>query len=185
MASVKRNRGAQGSGAGSKRTRPKTARIVKSFLTHRITSFETALAIVRLSERGNTGSEIAAKTGRSTSYVSKKLTTYGRACPELRQAWERGDLRDNVVYEIATLPVEKQRARLLSPAPAKPVTSRPSSEVVTDMLIAIEHKLNLQEKRDPMDPEENYAAGVRDALLWVIGKRATDDFVKLTHEVTS
>lgn len=149
-------------------------------------SVEIAETLVRLSDKGHTGVELARLIGKSEAYVSKKLVAYRGACPELIAVWAAQTISDDAVFELAGKSHDEQRKRLAGgEIPKRGTSNRPAIDVQKDVLLELEHKHpNIA---PPSDPKLRaiYIAGVRDTLRWTTGKPSTSEFAQLVNEVTS
>lgn len=146
-----------------------------------LSSYEIAARLVVISDRGVTGREIARLIGKDPGYVSKKLSTYRKACPELRVAWEGDTMTEDVIMRIADLDHDKQRGALAGTVKLRGPNARPKIEAVKDALLIAEVKSRGGPAvRDP--GLDAYRLGVLDALRWVTGQRASPDLTKLVDE---
>lgn len=83
-------------------------------------TYDIAEAIVRrldLKLAGDSQTKIAREIGRSLTYVSRLVSTYRGACPELHEAWGADRLAFDRVRALAELPHDRQRAELAGTAP--------------------------------------------------------------------
>lgn len=150
-----------------------------------LSSYEVAKRLVVMSDGGVTGKELSKLIGRDPAYVSKKLTTYRRACPELLAAWELGTMTDDVIMRIADMEHDKQRAALNGTVPVRGPNARPKIEAVKDALLIAETNVR-RISNNPYGPgRSTYEAGVLDALRWVTGQRASEHLAKLVDDETS
>jgi len=78
-----------------------------------LSSFEVAteIAAMEAADKKNTKTVIAAKLNKSISWVSRLMTGFKGATPELKQAWKDGKLPDDDVQSIAKVasPVEQNQ----------------------------------------------------------------------------
>lgn len=147
-----------------------------------LSGYEIARHLAHLHEQGATGANLARLIGKSPSYVSRKLTAWSKAGPELRTAWEQG-LADDTVYDLAPLPREDQVKALAQPVPRgrRGPAHRPGIDTVKDALTDILKAWRDLPTQTPnvLVGDERYASGVVDALQWVIGEQTSRAFAKL------
>lgn len=151
--------------------------LVDNLFRSDLSSFEIAAALADLSKDGKTGQAIARMIGKSPSYVSRKLSAWRKAGPELRAAWRDG-MPEDAVEEFAALPLESQAKALAGPVPRgrRGPAHRPSVDAVRDFL----HELELR-GRSGNASDFAYTAGAIDALRWAAGVRTSPEFVKLAE----
>lgn len=151
--------------------------LVDNLFRSDLSSYEIAVALAKLSEDGKTGVAIAQMIGKSPAYVSRKLSCWRKAGPELRDAWRDG-LPEDTVEAFAALPLESQEKALACPIPRgrRGPAHRPSVDAVRDFLIDLEAKPLGGEARDFA-----YRAGVVDALRWATGARVGPEFMRLAE----
>lgn len=124
-----------------------------------MSSYDTAMAYAELAGPANdprrTMTELARETGRSKSTVSRMLTAWRQAGPELHAAWQAG-LAFERVLALAALPLEAQRE---ARAGGHKSHGRPGIEATKEMLRTLQEWPG----RDP------YTRGLIDALRYVTG----------------
>jgi len=144
-----------------------------------LSSYEIAAYLDKLSHDGGvTGVQLARLVGKSTTWVSRKLAAFRGAGAELRAAWERGELAEERVQQLADQPLDYQeRALAQAAAPPRGPAHRPGIDAVKDVLGEVE--------RRPLPGAAQvtvaYAKGVLDALRWVSGQQSSEDFAKLVE----
>ena len=156
----------------------KSVALVDNLIRRDLSSFEIARYLADMSDEGKTGVAIAKLIGKSTGYVSRKLSSWRGAGPELRGVWERGDLEEHLVHELSQLPVEQQSKALAGPVPRgrRGPTHRPSVDAQRDLL----HDLETKPTVDKQDFA--YRAGVVDALRWATGQTSSPSFAQLAND---
>ena len=145
-----------------------------------LSSYEVARHLSHLSSHGITGAELARLIGKSAAWVSRKLASYKGAGPELRAVWERGEMAEDAVQELAHLTHEQQAKALANDRPRRGPANRPGITTVKDALrdlIAAGRRQNASTSQ-----QQTYASGVRDALRWVTGERTSPGFVALISD---
>lgn len=139
-----------------------------------LTSYETARALAQMAHRrGCTGAELARMVGKSPSWISRHLTCWRQAGPDLAAAWQRG-LAFERVCELAALDVAAQ-AKALEPQPARAVrgpANRPGIDRVKAKLAQLE--------RMPARPER--LEGALAALRWVTNGTSTPNTIFTEEE---
>lgn len=145
-----------------------------------LTSYEIARHLFHLHEQGVTGKDLARLIGKSRTYVSRKLSTWRGACPELRMAWEKSELAEDAVQELAALPHDEQLRALAQPVPRgrRGPANRPGIDTVKDVIDDLEVGMKGRAIQWPVE-KTTYANGVIDALRWVSGERASELLAQL------
>ena len=140
-----------------------------------LSTYEVACKLAALHEAGATGVELARLIGKGPPYVSRKLSTWRRACPELRAAWRDG-MTEEAVIALCELPPEEQIKVIAGPVPRgrRGPAGRPSVDMVRDFLLAIEK---------PEVVADDYIEGVRDAIRWATGEKTSPIFAQLAKEL--
>lgn len=133
--------------------------LAENLLHAAMSSYDTAMAYADLAgppeQPRRTVTDLARETGRSKSYVSRMLTTWRQAGPELHAAWQAG-LAFERVRALAELPLEAQREAL---AGGHKSHGRPGIEATKELL----RTLHAAPTTDP------YRRGLIDALRYVTG----------------
>ncbi len=85
--------------------------LIDNIQRKQLSSFEQATEIAAMEAAGQTKTVIAKKLGKSISWVSRLMTGYKAATPELKQAWKDGKLPDDDVQSIAKVasPTEQNK----------------------------------------------------------------------------
>jgi hypothetical protein len=153
--------------------------LADNILRSDLSSFEIAKHLVKLSEEGSSGRELARLTGKSTSYISRKLSTYRGAGEPLRRAWELGELTESVVEEIAQLSFTEQFKAMAAPIARgrRGPANRPNIDTVKDAHLMIEARTGPDASR-----AREYLRGARDALRWVTGEQTSAEFAELVKD---
>jgi ParB-like chromosome segregation protein Spo0J len=148
---------------------------------HRVdmSSYEIAARLAHLHEQGATGANLARMTGKSKSWVSRKLSAWAGAGASLREAWRRGAVTDDQVQALAELqPAEQVTALAKGALPTRAgrgPAGRPGIDTVKSVLADLEPGWD----RSGDLAMRKYAQGVRDALRWVTGTPATDHLLAI------
>ncbi len=143
-----------------------------------LSSFEIAAHLASLHDRGATGADLARLIGKSKAYVSRKLSTWRCAGPDLKRAWEAGELAEDAVQQLAELPYDDQTKALAGPTPRgrRGPAGRPPIEAVKDLLQRLED-------RDPDGfVDDDYRKAVLDTLRWVSGQRTSSAFASIAGD---
>jgi ParB-like chromosome segregation protein Spo0J len=155
--------------------------LADNLLREGLSSYEVAFSLTQVADQGVSGAELARLIGKSSSWVSRKLSTWRGAGAKLREAWLAGQLTDQVVQDLSELPVAQQERALAGGRPVRGPVSRPGIDLVKDALLELERSAPIHD--EPLviqdDRAEEYAAGVADALRWVVGRPASPQFAKL------
>lgn len=138
-----------------------------------MTAYEVAARLAHLHEGGATGANLARATGKSRSWVSRKLKAWQGACAELREAW-KGGMSEDAVLDLVELTPDQQRKELArGPRPVRGPAGRPPIATIKAVLADLER---VGADADPRHHE--YVNGVRDALRWVAGQPASEKFLR-------
>ncbi len=155
---------------------------------HRVdlSSYEIAAKLTGLHVAGATGAQLARLIGKSASYVSRKLSTWRNAGPDLHAAWKEGMAEDGVIT-LSGLPVEEQVKVLAGPVPRgrRGPAHRPSVDMVRDFLDGFEKTTTAGDSTLLRDFREQYRNGILDALRWVTGNKTSEVFAKIAQELES
>ena len=161
--------------------------VADNVMRENMSSYEIAAQLSHFHDQGATGVELARLIGKSASYVSRKLSTWKNAGPELRTAWEAGELAEDAVQRLAELPHPKQVKALAGEIPKRGAANRPGIDTVKDVLVELEVRPQPVGAQLAVGAEARsvaYTAGVLDALRWVAGRQASEDFAKLVSSGT-
>jgi ParB-like chromosome segregation protein Spo0J len=144
-----------------------------------MTSYEIAQRLAHLHEQGATGANLARMTGKSKSWVSRKLSAWGGAGAALRNAWCRGELAEDAVQQLAELDAAAQEKALANGTPraTRGPANRPGIDTVKAVLADLEPRWA---DARPLG-DRLYAKGIRDALRWVSGHPADTDLLQLIN----
>lgn len=157
--------------------------LADNVLREGLSSFEIAATLTKMSAAGKTGTELARMIGKSTSYVSRKLSWFRLSGPALKKAWESGQVNEDQVEELCKLPAPEQAKVLAGPVPRgrRGATNRPGIDTVKQALDEL--VLAGYQKQNPQLEVgvARYAAGVADALAWVTGEQASQALAKLLN----
>lgn len=121
--------------------------LADGLLREDLSTYEVAEALSKLK---SPQVEIAKRVGKSTAWVSRHLKAWKQAHPELKHAWQAGEVTLDRVLELCDLNPVDQRARLMEvelPKKRAPI-KRPKLARIRE--IALE------------EPEDDYQQGVRD-----------------------
>jgi ParB-like chromosome segregation protein Spo0J len=144
-----------------------------------LSSYEVAAAITALHERGSSGVELARALGKSTAYVSRKLSAFRDACAEVKEEWRTGRITEERVHALVALPPDRQRLELAGdPRAKRGPAMRPSIDVVKDALAEVGARAS-KPAANPIS--QSYENGVLDALRWVAGQKTSENFAKLVE----
>lgn len=159
-----------------------TIAISDNLLRSDLSTFEVAKHLWGMHVRGTTGSDIAKMIGKSTSYVSRKLSAWKGSGPELRGAWEDGSVTEDVVLELVKLPLDAQVQALLEDSSGemrgkRGPANRPGIDTVKDVL----RELDIAASKTSVTP---YQRGIVDALRWITGGKAPSEFVNFVNFAT-
>lgn len=141
-----------------------------------LSSYEIAAEIARMHGRGDTGADIAARIGRSPSYVSKALKAWRGASAALKEAWRDGTVSYDRVKELADLQEEDQERALVGGKP-RGGHGRPGIDAVKDALDGAARMYG------PRAQPQSYASGVLDALRWVSGQTSSETFAEFMESI--
>lgn len=147
-----------------------------------LSSFEIANRLWVLHETGVSGTELARLTGKSSTWVSRKLSTWRGATPDLRIAWQNGNLTDDAIQQIAELPAAQQGDALLKalggtmPRTGRGPAGRPGIETVKEVLSSGERAVR-------GSGQSEYARGILDALRWSTGTQSSADFAEFINSL--
>lgn len=149
-----------------------------------LTSYEVASRLTILHETGATGAQLARLIGKSASYVSRKLSTWRHAGPELKAAWKDGMAEDSVI-SLSQLPVDEQARVLAGPIPRgrRGPAHRPSVDMVRETVENMA-KWMLAEPRTA-SAEIAFKNGAISALRWVLGESTDTLLANWMREVES
>lgn len=151
-----------------------------------LSAFDFAKEMFELTENlGMSQKDLAKEINKSQAWVSRTLTAFKKASPELLKAWKSADLPLDTVMDIANLPREAQadaikeqvsiresggrKAAGEARAKAKSdtgQTARPSSKAITQLLVLGENK--------PV--ESPYVKGMMDGLKFANGLIGLGEF---------
>lgn len=73
-----------------------------------LSSFEQAQAAAKSRAAGETNEKIGAALNRSPTWVSRMISAYQKAEPELLASWAKGEVTDEQVKDLATVEAPKQ-----------------------------------------------------------------------------
>lgn len=144
------------------------AALVDNLLREDLTTYEVAGELARMAGDGAGVRAIARRICRDKASVSRLLTAWRQAGPELRSAWQAERIPFTRVRELAELPADAQASELAiefgeaasgTPRSGRGGThGRPSIDTIRDIL-------------DDYEPIGDYGRGVQDALRYVAGMR--------------
>lgn len=128
-----------------------------------LSSYETAQALSRM---GGAQKEIAKRIGKSPTYVSRLLGVWGRAIPELKEAWKNKKVPLDIARDIASAPTsEEQQALLLHYLGKSKGGRKKRGEARAGFgRPGVRQMRKLAKKR----PSTAYAKGVRDAAHYFL-----------------
>jgi len=138
-----------------------------------LSAYEVAARLAQLSDAGATGRDLARLIGKSPGYVSKKLSAWRGAGPDLRTAWEKG-LDEPTVFELAAFSHEKQAKTLSGAIGRRGAANRPGIDAIKDAKLVIA-------RRSAPDTDD-FDAGVLEALRWVTGEKVSETFARLVSD---
>jgi hypothetical protein len=107
--------------------------LADNLLHKEMCSYDIAEQIIALVERGDSQRKIATSIGRDPSYVSRMVSSWKQAVPELHVIWASGQVSFDEVYELTRLPAAEQSARLMAHKP-RGSHGRPGVEKLKDLL---------------------------------------------------
>lgn len=138
-----------------------------------LSTYEEADYCTYLIGQGLTQADIVRLVGKSKAWVSRRVTTFQKACPEVRDAWRTDVITFERAQEIVQLEPAEQVRALEGPVPRgiRGPVNRPGIETVKEIL-------GDMEQRD-LSERTRYVAGVLDALRWVAGEKTSADFGQL------
>lgn len=155
-----------------------------------LSSYEIAARLFELHHAGASGVQLARLIGKSTTYVSRKLSAFRGAGPELKQIWEAGEISEERVQALAEQPRERQ-VIALDGVPVRGPAHRPGIDAVKDVLTCVsagdltEH-LTIAQRCEISGAgvtytEAVYRKAVIDTLRWVAGQKSSADFARIVE----
>lgn len=156
-----------------------------------LSSYEIAAHLFELHHDGASGVQLARLIGKSTTYVSRKLSAFRGAGRALKEAWEAGVISEERVQQLAELPHEKQEHALAGDVPVRGPAHRPGIDAVKDVLTCVsagdltEH-LTIAQRCEISGAgvtytEAVYRKAVIDTLRWVAGQKSSADFARIVE----
>lgn len=160
-----------------------------------LSSYEIAMRLFELHHGGMSGVQLARLIGKSTTYVSRKLSAFRGAGRELKAAWEAGDIAEERVQQLAELPHEKQVAALAGGSLGRGPAHRPGIDAVKDVLASVSagdltEQLTIAQRCEISGTgrtftEAVYRKAVIDTLRWVAGQQSSADFARIVEPEVS
>lgn len=141
-----------------------------------LSTYEEADYCAYLIGQGSTQADIVRLVGKSKAWVSRRVTTFQKACPEVRLAWRTEVITFERAQEIVQLDPDKQVRALDNPGPVprgiRGPVNRPGIDTVKEILVELEKKISFDADGDLAW----HHRGVIDALRWVAGEKTSAEF---------
>jgi hypothetical protein len=143
-----------------------------------MSSYDIAETIVQMVERCGSQRQVADEIGRDKSYVSRMVSSWKQAVPELHVIWASGQISFEEVYEMTRKPAEEQSRILMTGGQPRGPHGRPGIDSLKRLLETV-RKRYAADWATASRGDKSYRVGVIDALRIAAGEVPISDLEAL------